>query len=383
MDKRPTFAMISTDIRRDLLAPLRAFRELRIVHFYRKAPYNDLTAEDLADQALVPYASPDDLARKLADARPDIIQNVELFTARQFPYVWAVYRYARRRGLPLVAGVHMSVPLQHKYGLGPALLLRAALAPVLRYTRLFFYLNNGGLRNLRWMGAPQDRLVRHMYGTWGIDPEEFTPQRSGKEPNWGAGPVLLFVGRIHPEKGILDLLEAYGQVRESQPNTRLVLIGEGPLQADAQRSVETLGWQDKVRFLGTVKHRDLPPCFRAGTVFVSPAVHTRKWEEYVGMTNLQAMASGLPVVSTRSGAIPEYVPETAGLLAPEKDPPALAQAILKLLSEPDLRRGMGAAGRAYAAEHYDASKNVQQAEAMILERVGRRLASQAPTKYDD
>lgn len=368
MDNQPTFAMISTDIRRDLLAPMRAFSRLRLVHFYRQAPYNDLTAEDLADKTLVRYVSPQDLLNKLAALRPDIIQNVELFSARQLPYVWSIYRYARQRGVPLIAGVHISVPLQHKYGLAPALLLKAALYPVMRDTRLFFYLNEGGRRNLRWMGASQARLVRHMYGTWGIDPDEFTPLRSGQEPNWGSDPVLLFVGRLHPEKGVLDLLEAYGEVRESQPRARLVLIGEGPLKTEAQSAVEKLGWQAKVRFLGAVKHRDLPPCFRAATIFVSPAVHTRKWEEYVGMTNLQAMASGVPLVSTRSGAIPEYVPETAGLLVPEKDPPALAQALRKLLGEADLRREMGAAGRAFAIANYDAARNVVKAEDIILER---------------
>ena len=87
------------------------------------------------------------------------------------------------------------------------------------------------------------------------------------------------------------------------------------------------------------------------------------------MTNIQAMACGVPVVSTRSGAIPEYVPDgEAGLLVPERDPQVLADALLTLLSDPALRHRLGQAGRLYAETHYSAATNIRQAETVILER---------------
>jgi glycosyltransferase involved in cell wall biosynthesis len=101
-------------------------------------------------------------------------------------------------------------------------------------------------------------------------------------------------------------------------------------------------------------------------------VSTGRWEEYVGMTNLQAMACGLPVVSTRSGAIPEYVPATAGLLVPQRDPQALAGAVLDLLSDPARRERMGQAGRAHAVEFYDARRSVLRAEEELLCLLDRR-----------
>jgi glycosyltransferase involved in cell wall biosynthesis len=212
-------------------------------------------------------------------------------------------------------------------------------------------------------------MQRLMYGTWGVDLEEFTPRPDGREPAWGSDPVLLFVGRIHPEKGIEDLLEAFGKVINNQPAARLVLIGDGPQRPAAEAQVQQRGWRERVQFLGTIKNRDLPPYLRAATVFVAPSVRTPRWEEYVGMTNLQALACGTPVVTTRSGAIPEYVPETAGYLVPEHDPPALAEAILKLLADHDLCRRMGAAGREHVSQCCDALKNVLQAEAEILQLV--------------
>lgn len=364
---RPVFAIVSTDIRRDLVAPLRHFTRLRVVHLYRQAPYGDLTPDDL-DDSLIRYRTPLDLFGKLRQVRPDIVQGVEPFSMRQMPYQAFIYVYALLRQVPLVAGAHISRPLREKYGYLPALLMKAIMRPYLRYTRIFLYLNEGGRQNLLWMGVPQAKLVRHMYGTWGVDVDEFTPAKDGREPHPANGPVLLFVGRLHREKGIFDLLTAYEQVRHAFPNVHLLLLGGGPQRSEAEKMVEQQGSQDTVRLLGSVRHRDLPPHFRAATLFISPSITTKKWEEYVGMTNIQAMACGVPVVSTRSGAIPEYVPEAAGVLVPERDPEALAEAIIRLLCDESLRRRMGEAGRAYAAEHYDARRNVEGAEAIILER---------------
>jgi glycosyltransferase involved in cell wall biosynthesis len=84
------------------------------------------------------------------------------------------------------------------------------------------------------------------------------------------------------------------------------------------------------------------------------------------------MACGVPVIATRSGAIPEYVPDgVAGLLVPEGDLEALAGAILTLLEDEALRRRLGGQGRAYALAHYDARQHVAAAEALWLELTSR------------
>ncbi|MDQ4076559.1 MAG: glycosyltransferase family 4 protein [Chloroflexota bacterium] len=301
-------------------------------------------------------------------AKPDIVQGVEPFAVSQLPYQFVIFLYAVIRQVPLIGGVHISRPLAEKYGRLPALLLKYLLQPYLRYTRFFFYMNEGGRRNLREMGVPERKMVRHMYGTWGVDLNEFATNRDGREPEW-QGPTLLFVGRIDAEKGIFDLLEAFELVQREVPIVRLVMIGDGPQRAEVERVIHDCYSPDQVSCLGTVKNRDLPPYFRAATIFVSPSVTTRKWEEYVGMTNIQAMASGVPVVSTRSGAIPEYVPNgVAGILVPERNPVALAEAILTLLTDDALRQRIGEAGRAHAVARYDAGANVRHAEEIILDR---------------
>lgn len=362
----PTFAIVSTDIRRDLVAPVSYFTGLNVVHYYRRASYGDLAPDELGE-GLVAYGSALDLYRRIWKARPDAVQGVEPFSIRLLPYLYAVFAAALLRRIPLIVVTLENRPLREKHGAVLSRLLRLALRPVLGHARLIIHLNEGSRRNVLSVGPFEGKLRRLMYGTWGVDLDEFNPRRDGREPDFGVGPALLFVGRLHVEKGVFDLLDAFGLVVEQLPEARLVLVGDGPARMEVQRIVTERAWTNRVITTGTIRNRDLPPYFRSSDVFVAPSVTTRKWEEQVGMTNIQAMACGVPVVSTRSGAIPEYVPDgEAGVLVPERDPGALARAVLRILSDEELRRKMGATGRAYAEEHYDARKNVREAESRIL-----------------
>ncbi len=366
----PLLAMVSTDIRRDLVAPLRGLRRLRLVHYYRRASYGDLAPEDL-DGSLVAYANPLDLFQRLRQLRPAILQGVEPFAIRLLPCLYAVWAAASLQGSPLVVVTFENRPLAEKHGRLFSHLLRALLRPILGRAWLIITLNDGARRNVLSVGPYGSKIERLMYGTWGVDLDEFTPRRDGAEPDLGPGPALLFVGRLHEEKGVFDLLDAFALVRASVPDARLVLIGDGPARAELEGLIAARGWEGEVGLVGTVKNRRLPPYFRAATLFVAPSRTTRKWEEQVGMTNIQAMACGVPVVSTRSGAIPEYVPDgVAGVLVPERDPQALAGAILRLLADERERRRLAEAGRAYAVAHYDAAASVRRAEEALLALCG-------------
>jgi glycosyltransferase involved in cell wall biosynthesis len=360
--------MVSTDIRRDLIEPLRHFSRLQITHYYRRASYGDLTADEL-DGSLIHYHSPMDLYRGLQQTRPEIIQGVEPFAVRLLPYVFSGWRAARRLHARLVIVTLENRPLPVKHGRSVAWLLRLALRPVFDDARLIIPLNEGAARNVLTVGPFSNKLQRLMYGTWGVDLSEFTPRRDGREPDFGGSQVLLFAGRLHLEKGIFDLLDAFALVRERAGDVQLLIVGDGAARSAVEQLVQERGWRDVVHLTGTVKNRDLPPYFRAADVFVAPSITTRKWEEQVGMTNIQAMACGVPVVSTRSGAIPEYVPDgVAGTLVAERAPHALADAILQLLSDQPLRQRLGRGGRMYAEMHYSAIANILRAEGVILER---------------
>jgi rhamnosyl/mannosyltransferase len=156
-------------------------------------------------------------------------------------------------------------------------------------------------------------------------------------------PLLLFVGRLRYYKGLHVLLDALPQVPAS-----LLIAGSGPEHARLVAQAARLGISGRVHFLGDVADAELPALFHAADLFVLPA-HLRA--EALGLAQIEAMASGLPCVSTELGTGTSYVNlhgET-GLVVPPGDPAALAWAINTLLADPELRRRYGAAGQRRAA----------------------------------
>jgi glycosyltransferase involved in cell wall biosynthesis len=369
---RPTYAIVNTGIRRDLVAPLRGMQRLHLVHFYDRAQYNDLSAADM-DPTLRRYRNSLDLLVQLWRARPDVIQTPDPFVLSLQLYLIVCLLVAVLQRAKLVVGIVENLPLEKKYHPLLAAVLRLLHWPVFAYASLIICLNQGARANVLRTG-PFGAKTRHlMYGTWGVDVTEWSPLRDRREPKPGDNPSILFVGRLAAEKGVFDLLDAFGLLMEQEPQAHLVLIGDGPERATLEHLAHERGWHERVQFLGTVKNRDLPPYFRAATLFVAPSRTVPKWMEQVGMTNIQAMASGLPLVSTRSGAIPEYVPDgEAGLLVPEGNVRALAGAMATVLASPALQSRLGQQGRALAEQRYDATANVVAADTSTQRFIARQ-----------
>ncbi|GBF80255.1 glycosyltransferase family 4 protein [Aphanothece sacrum] len=180
--------------------------------------------------------------------------------------------------------------------------------------------------------------------------------------------TLLFVGRVSPEKGIHILLEAFNKVIEKYPQVQLKIVGpEGkdgvlPLQmldteelytqnlipfytgkySQQLREIISVNASSSVFFVGPVEQLDLVKYYQEADIFVFPSV----WNEPFGIPLIEAMAMELPVVATYSGAFPEIVEEQkTGLLVERANPNALANAILQLLDNKNIRHTMGKAGR--------------------------------------
>ncbi|MCS6802251.1 MAG: glycosyltransferase [Chloroflexota bacterium] len=357
MSRRPRLALVSTDVRRDLIDPLRFFRRVEIAHLARRSTYRDFEG----DAGLRWYRSPADLVAQLAALRPDVVQPPEPVAARLLPASLAALAYCRLTATPLLAVTFENRPWEVKFGrLAPA--VRAAAGLIFRAARVVVVLNEGARRNALAAGASPARLRRLLWGTWGVDLAEFSPGPAVDAPR------LLFAGRLHEEKGITDLLDAFAEVRARLPAAQLTIAGDGPARGEAERRARAIGG---VVLLGVVPNRKLPAVMRRSALVVSPSRTTPKWAEQVGMTNLQALACGVPVVTTWSGAIPEYTPPGAGaVLVPERDPAALAAAILRLLGDAPLRSQLGRLGRRLAEREYDAERNVRRAEALVLAVAG-------------
>jgi len=169
---------------------------------------------------------------------------------------------------------------------------------------------------------------------------------------YGGGPVVLFVGRFRYYKGLPVLLEAMTRV----PGT-LVLVGGGGEEAELRRLHARLGLGERVRFAGSLDDAGLLAHYRAADVAVLPSTLAA---EAFGLVLIEAMASGVPVVSTELGTGTSFVNqhETTGLVVLPGDAGALAAALNRLLADPDLRRRMGEAGTRRARELFSAERMV-------------------------
>jgi len=202
-------------------------------------------------------------------------------------------------------------------------------------------------------GYPDPPLIPN-----GIPTDEYAPdpdaraqwrQVHGIEPH---ATVLTHVGRFAPPKNHALLIEAFAQVRSDAP-LYLLLVGGGELENTVREQVAGLGLQERVRFLGV--RADVADILRASDVFVlSSRVEGNP------MSVMEAMAAGLPVVSTAVGGVPELVRAgVTGLLVPSEDAGALAQAMQALVDDPVRRQAMGEAARQHAVAHFDIRHTVR------------------------
>ena len=190
----------------------------------------------------------------------------------------------------------------------------------------------------------------------GVDTDLFTPgdaaaarEALGLDP----GPLLLYVGRIAPIKGLQTLLDTVGCLRGAGTAARLAVIGgetDEPVdghEADVRRRAASLGLGDAVTFVGAQPQERLRDWYVAADVTVLPSYY-----ESFGMVALEAMACGSPVVASRVGGLQSTVRDgETGLLVPEGDPCALAGTITRVLGDGALRWRLGREGRRWALQH--------------------------------
>ncbi len=178
--------------------------------------------------------------------------------------------------------------------------------------------------------------------------------------------ILIHVGSFGPAKNHQLLLEAFTLVVIEYPRMQLWLIGDGPLRPAMERLVKETGLDNKVLFVGEVPNVEdfLADC--------DLLVLSSDWEG-VPLTILEAMAASKPVISTNVGGVSELVrDEVTGILVPPRDPQALAQGILRLAEDPDLRQRMGDAAQKRASERFDISKTAKEYEALYLKLLEER-----------
>jgi glycosyltransferase involved in cell wall biosynthesis len=275
------------------------------------------------------------LRRLWIERRPDVVH-----IASEGPLGWSAVRTARRMKIPSTSDFRTNFHAYSRfYGMG---WLQSA---VLAYLRRF---HNGTARTM----VPTDQLRNELEGFGferlhvvrrGVDTRFFSPQWRSSElrASWGAGestPVMLSVGRLAAEKNLSVVVKAYQAARQAGLDLRLVFVGDGPL-----RDVLRHGCPEAI-FMGTCQGELLQACYASADMFIFPSL-----TETFGNVTLEAMASGLAVVSYRCAAAAEIITNDAdGVLVAPGAAEDMTAAVVKLLRQPEVIRTMGHAARRVA-----------------------------------
>ncbi|MET0555459.1 MAG: glycosyltransferase, partial [Vicinamibacteria bacterium] len=174
----------------------------------------------------------------------------------------------------------------------------------------------------------------------GLDPVRLCPaepalrERLRRRHGFADGEFVVgYAGRLLEEKGLVDLADAVASLTRAGVAARLALIGDGPLRAEMERR-RAVG--EPLVLFPPVQREELAPFYQSLDAFVLPSRTTPLWKEQFGMVLAEAMACGVPVVGSSSGAIPDVMGD-AGLVFAEGDPAALAGVLRRLAGDPGLR----------------------------------------------
>jgi glycosyltransferase involved in cell wall biosynthesis len=194
----------------------------------------------------------------------------------------------------------------------------------------------------------------------------------------GTKHIILNVGRLIDWKGTIHLIDAIPMVLQHAPDTRLLIIGSGPEKEHLVQRTHELSLEEKVKFLGKVNDDDLVAYYHAADIFVLPSVNKSGKTEGLGVVLLEAMASGCPVIGSNVGGIPDIITDGEnGFLVPEQDPSALADRIIQIISDADLREKFQKDGYARIQESFTWDKIAERFSMVYSQVLDNKLSSES------
>lgn len=189
-----------------------------------------------------------------------------------------------------------------------------------------------------------------------------------KFPLAAPGNTILCPANLYPVKGHRYLIEAIAVLRKRGVECELLVAGDGALRSDLDAQVQNLGLAGAVHFLGQCSHTEILAMYREGRVgmVVLPSVDLgNNLHEGIPVSLLEPMSYNIPVVSTNTGGIPELLEDGAGLIVPDKDPMALADAIERLVRDSEFTAKVARKGRQRVCESF----NVVAVVSQLLEHI--------------
>lgn len=301
----------------------------------------------------VSYNPYSDIRRVLEDFKPDIIHNQTCG-----PLALAIFRYAKKRNIPIVMTDHTypdNLTQQVK-------LPKFAKKPINAAMNAYFmsFLRRSEYATLPTKQAITDLLPKNHHSfkvpvealSNGIDLSHFTKGPASEEIYKKYAipknvPIILYVGRIDPEKSLDILVNSFKKLIKEAPKAHLVMVGDGTAREKLEKMIKRKKLDSQTHFIGRVIGDDLSQIYRTGTVFVI----TSKTETQ-SIVLMEAMASGLPAIAVNAGAVTELVKDGEnGFIFEPNDTAGIASGIYTIISNKELREKMSKNALKMIAKH--------------------------------
>lgn len=241
---------------------------------------------------------------------------------------------------------------------------RVIAAPIFRMAHQVTVISSPLVERVESLGIPREGIS--------VIPMPVAARFRERPPGAEAGSRLLFVGRLVERKGARVAVEALDMLKRMGRKAHLTIVGDGPERGPLESLVDSKGLSQAVEFKGRLPTERVAGELAAADLFVMPAVTDWKGEqEGFGLVLVEAMMSGVPIVASRSGGIPDVVRDgETGLLVPERDPVALADAIARLLSDQDLSQRLAQAAARDAERRFAPPAIARRFEAVYRRALG-------------
>jgi glycosyltransferase involved in cell wall biosynthesis len=279
--------------------------------------------------------------------------------------------YAKKFSIPLIVSLHgndVGILLGRQRFKPKWWFYTLSFKKLVRHANLFLAASNDLRDCLIKLGCPADKIKTHHLG---IDLEKF---RMSDREKTGEAINIFMIGRLVEKKGFAYGIEAFAAALRqlNSPKLKLIVIGDGPLEARLKKLVKECGVASHVHFWGRRSHQQISDYLqKQATILMCPSVVTRAQDRDSGlMVAKEAAACGVPIIGTYHGGLPDIIEnKKTGFLAAERDITALAQAIKELATNADLRVKFGRAAQQKVKQNFNIKNQMAELEAIYFEEI--------------
>ena len=342
------------------LTPRLRERERALARNYNDVDLEVVTTEKWREAEVDVEMTGDDLF-PVTKARRLLSRHVQLFAYNPIPIIAALRRHRPHlidlNAEPYSVACAEVLTLRNWFAPRAALVLQTCQNIFREYPVPFNWLERRALKQVT-AAYPCSETARELLDAKGFDKptpvvpfgvnlEAFIPKVFKRNPDQ---PLTIgYVGRMLPGKGLNVLAQALDKIRASE--WKLLMVGDGSERKPFEQALVESGLIDRAEFTGAISYDTVPQLFHRMDMLVIPTETTERIREQFGRVIVEAMATGIPVIGSTCGAIPEVI-DGAGLVFPERDADALAAAIQRLLTDANLREEFARVGRRRAEANY-------------------------------